>query len=112
MDGSTIAAIVTAFGGAVAAIIGATALLLRAATPTSRTKNALRGLWYWIEAHEPPIVAKIPPRLLRDVQKALAEDERADSAEEGDSGSVLKRLDPRLIADVNAAKVAEREVSP
>lgn len=107
MDGSIIAGIITALCGGVAAIISAFALLRRASTATTHAKNALRGLWYWIEAKKPPIVGEIPPRLLRDVQRALA-----DESEQNDQGAtVLKHVDPRLIADVNAAQAAEKEAS-
>lgn len=73
MDAGGLTGVVTAVGGALAAVIGAVALLLKVSAPNSRAVRSLRSLWEWLEARDG--TEAVPARLSAAIVAIL---ERAD----------------------------------
>lgn len=70
--------IILGLGSAVATILGATALLIRARASASKPKNLLERLWDWIEGEN--LTTEVPPTL-----RAAVERELGDGKSDGDN---------------------------
>lgn len=70
MDGTT--ALVTALGGAAAAILGAWALVIKARGEAARPQQLLRRLWDWIEGAA--LHHDVPPTLAAEIRDEIEGD--------------------------------------
>lgn len=65
-----VAPIITALGAALAAVIGASAVLTRARSRHAKGRSLLREIWFWIEGKK--YDAEVPPTLAQEIRDDIA----------------------------------------